>query len=70
MKLLAVVVAGRGLVPPGEPVVAADDEALLRGRAAFETLRVYAGRPFKLEEHVARILSSGERIGLPPFERG
>ena len=40
------------------------------GRAAFETLRVYAGRPFRLDEHVARILASGERIGLPPVESG
>ena len=70
MSLLALAVGGRGVVDPDEPVLCADDEALLRGRAAFETLRVYAGRPFKLEEHVARILSSGERIGLPPFERG
>ena len=28
---------GRGLVDPDEPVVHADDEAVLRGRAAFET---------------------------------
>ena len=49
MNLLAVAVAGRGLVPPDEPVLLADDEALLRGRAAFETLRVYGGRPFRLE---------------------
>ena len=44
MKLLAVAVAGRGLVDPAEPVFRADDEALLRGRAAFETIRVYGGR--------------------------
>jgi 4-amino-4-deoxychorismate lyase len=70
MTLLALAVGGRGVVDPDEPVLHADDEALLRGRAAFETLRVYAGRPFKLDEHVARILTSGERIGLPPVEPG
>ena len=43
MTLLALAVGGRGLVPPDEAVVAADDEGLLRGRAAFETLRVYGG---------------------------
>ncbi len=49
MTLLALAVSGRGLVDPRDPVVRADDEALLRGRAAFETLRVYGGRPFRLE---------------------
>ena len=48
MTLLAVAVAGRGLVDPAEPVFLADDEALLRGGAAFETMRVYGGRPFLL----------------------
>ena len=41
MTLLAVAVEGRGVVDPEEPVLRADDEALLRGRAAFETIRVY-----------------------------
>ena len=45
MTLLAVAVGGRGLVDPDEPVLRADDEALLRGRAAFETVRVYGGSP-------------------------
>jgi len=47
-----VAVAGRGLVTPDEPVLPADDEALLRGRAAFETLRVYGGVPFRIGDHV------------------
>ena len=65
MSLLAVAVGGRGLVDPTEPVLRADDEALLRGRAAFETLRVYAGRSFRLPEHLERLARSAERIGLP-----
>jgi branched-subunit amino acid aminotransferase/4-amino-4-deoxychorismate lyase len=64
--LLAVAVSGRGLVAPGEPVIAADDEGFTRGRAAFETMRVYGGRPFRFAEHVARLRSSAERIGLEP----
>jgi 4-amino-4-deoxychorismate lyase len=64
MTLLAVAVAGRGVVPTDEPVLQADDEALLRGRAAFETLRVYAGRPFRLAEHLARMQGSAERLGI------
>jgi 4-amino-4-deoxychorismate lyase len=68
VTLLALAVGGRGLVDPDEPVLHADDEALLRGRAAFETTRVYAGRPFKLREHLARLAGSAARIGLPPVD--
>jgi len=65
VTLLAAAVAGGGLVRPDEPVFAADDEALLRGGAAFETLRVYRGRPFLLERHLARLRSSAEALALP-----
>jgi 4-amino-4-deoxychorismate lyase len=63
--LLALAVGGRGLVDPEEPVLRADDDALLRGRAAFETLRVYGGSPFRLDDHIARLAASAERLGLP-----
>jgi 4-amino-4-deoxychorismate lyase len=68
VTLLALAVGGRGLVDPAEPVVRADDEAILRGRAAFETLRVYGGRPFRLREHLDRLAASASRIGLPPVD--
>lgn len=64
MTLLAVAVAGRGVVPADEPVLQADDEALLRGRAAFETLRIYRGRPFRLAEHLVRLRASAERLDI------
>ena len=66
MDVCAVAVAGRGLVDPREPVFAADDEALLRGRSVFETTRVYGGRPFLLDRHLARFAVSAARVGLPP----
>ena len=66
MDVCAVAVAGRGLVDPGEPVFAADDEALLRGRSVFETARVYSGRPFLLDRHLARFAVSAERLRLAP----
>lgn len=69
MTILALGVVGRGLVDPEEPVLHADDQGLQRGRAAFETLRVYAGRPFALDEHLNRLAASAERIGLPPVSR-
>jgi 4-amino-4-deoxychorismate lyase len=64
LSLLAVAVGGRGLVPVDEPVLLADDEALLRGRAAFETARVYGGRPFRLADHLARMRASSERLAI------
>jgi 4-amino-4-deoxychorismate lyase len=70
MTLLAVAVDGRGLVDPADPVFRADDEALLRGSAAFETLPVYGGRPFELERHLARLGSSLPTLALPPLEDG
>jgi 4-amino-4-deoxychorismate lyase len=65
--LLAVAVEGRGLVDLNEPVFDADDEALLRGSAAFETLRVYGGRPFMLERHLERMRVSIDGLALPPL---
>jgi 4-amino-4-deoxychorismate lyase len=61
---LAVAVLGRGVIDPQSPVIHADDPGLLRGLAAFETLRVYGGRPFALHEHLARLARSTERMGL------
>jgi 4-amino-4-deoxychorismate lyase len=68
MTLLALAVSGRGLVAPDDPAIRADDEALLRGRAAFETLRVYGGRPFRLGTHLERLEASAVAIGLPAVE--
>jgi 4-amino-4-deoxychorismate lyase len=65
VNVLSAAVSGRGLVRADEPVFRADDEALLRGRAAFETTRVYDGRPFLLDEHVERLHASAERLRLP-----
>jgi 4-amino-4-deoxychorismate lyase len=64
-RVLAAAVGGHGVVDPSAAVVAVDDEGFSRGRAAFETLRVYGGHPFRLMEHVARLVGSAERLGLP-----
>ncbi len=69
MTTLALAVLGRGLVDPAQPVLRADDEALLRGRAAFETTRVYGGKPFRLDAHLARLATSSARIDLPVPDR-
>jgi 4-amino-4-deoxychorismate lyase len=69
MTLLVLATSDRGLVEPTEPVVRADDEAVLRGRAAFETLRVYAGRPFRLQAHLDRLAASAASLELPAVDR-
>ena len=69
MTLLAVVQLGRGALPVDTPVLHADDEGLLRGRAVFETLRVYGGAPFRLDGHLDRLAASAVRVGLPAPDR-
>jgi branched-subunit amino acid aminotransferase/4-amino-4-deoxychorismate lyase len=64
VAVLALAVSGRGLVDPREPVIHVDDEAFMRGRGAFESLRVYGGRPFRLAEHLERLHASCARLGL------
>ena len=40
------------------------DEGLLRGDGVFEVIRIYAGRPFGLDEHVERMVRSAASIRL------
>jgi branched-subunit amino acid aminotransferase/4-amino-4-deoxychorismate lyase len=68
VTLIAVVVEGRGLVDPTEPVFRADDEAILRGAVAFETMRSYGGRPFLVDRHLARFRGSIAALALPPAD--
>src|SRR6476659_1032419 len=63
---LALAVLGRGVVDPAQPLLRADDEAVLRGRAAFETMRVYAGVPFRVDLHLRRLGESARVLELPP----
>ena len=63
-------ISGRGVVDPAEAVVACDDEGFARGRAAFETLRVYDGTPFRLAAHLDRLRGSADRLGLPQPDAG
>jgi 4-amino-4-deoxychorismate lyase len=70
VTLLAVAEVGRGPLDPNAPVLHADDEAVLRGRAVFETIRVYGGRPFRLDAHLGRLAASAARLGLPPVDAG
>jgi branched-chain amino acid aminotransferase len=64
VNVLALAVSGQGLVPPGEPVIHVNDEAFMRGRGAFESLRVYGGNPFRLDDHLLRLDVSCARLAV------
>jgi branched-chain amino acid aminotransferase len=53
------------LSPREEARIPISDEGLLRGDGAFEVIRLYAGRPYAHEEHLARLARSCEGIRLP-----
>ena len=45
-----------GVIGPVEDArIPVTDEGLLRGDGGFEVIRLYAGRPFALDEHLARL---------------
>jgi branched-chain amino acid aminotransferase len=48
-----------------EATIPATDEGLLRGDGVFEVIRVYDGRPFALEDHLARLERSAANLRLP-----
>jgi branched-chain amino acid aminotransferase len=52
------------IMPVAEATVPATDEGLLRGDGVFEVIRVYDGRPFALEEHLARLARSAANLRL------
>ena len=49
-------------VPMAEARVSALDAGLLLGAGLFETLRTYAGRPFRLGAHLSRLRASGQAL--------
>jgi 4-amino-4-deoxychorismate lyase len=61
-RVLAVVAAGPGVAPGVTPGLSPLDLALLRGEAAFETMRVYRGRPFRLGAHLVRLAHSAASL--------
>src|SRR5215216_3267098 len=52
-----------------EARIAAADDGLLRGDGVFEVIRLYAGRPYALGEHLDRMERSAAAIELP-LDRG
>jgi branched-chain amino acid aminotransferase len=56
---------------PDQATVSAYDRGFLYGDAVFEVFRTYGGRPFALDEHLARLRRSAERVFIPmPVDEG
>ena len=57
-----VVAVDGAILTPEQATVSVYDRGFLYGDAVFEVLRTYRGRPFALDEHLARLRRSAERI--------
>jgi branched-chain amino acid aminotransferase len=53
-------------VPPEGAVVSVYDRGFLYGDSVFEVVRTYGGKPFGLDEHVARLHTSAAKLGIVP----
>jgi branched-chain amino acid aminotransferase len=56
---------------PDQATVSAYDRGFLYGDAVFEVFRTYGGKPFAIDEHLARLRRSAERVFIPmPVDEG
>jgi len=56
------------IAPTAEATVPLKDDGLYRGDGAFEVIRLYAGKPFALADHLDRLVRSAAAIELT-FDR-
>ena len=54
--------------PTAEATISLKDDGLYRGDGAFEVIRLYDGRPFALDDHIARLERSAASLRLE-FDR-
>ena len=53
------------ITPTDETMIPLRDDGLYRGDGVFEVIRLYAGRPYALGDHLDRLERSGAAIDLP-----
>lgn len=53
------------IAPLADASIPVTDDGLLRGDGAFEVARLYGGRPYAWEDHLARLERSADRLQLP-----
>jgi branched-chain amino acid aminotransferase len=52
------------LVPRSQAKISVLDYGFLFGYGLYETIRAYSGRPFRLDNHIARLRYSAEKLGI------
>jgi branched-subunit amino acid aminotransferase/4-amino-4-deoxychorismate lyase len=52
------------IIPREDAVISIDDIGLLRGYSVFDSLRIYHGKPFLLNEHLRRLKISATALSL------
>jgi branched-chain amino acid aminotransferase len=57
------------ITPTAEATISLKDDGFYRGDGAFEVIRLYAGKPFALADHIDRLERSAATIELG-FDRG
>ncbi|NIA07490.1 MAG: branched-chain amino acid aminotransferase [Actinobacteria bacterium] len=53
------------LIPASEAKVSVFDGGFLHGAGLFETMRAYAGKVYRLDEHLDRLLNSANKLAIP-----
>jgi branched-chain amino acid aminotransferase len=53
------------IMPAAEATIPVTDEGLIRGDGVFEVIRVYDGRPYAFDAHLARLSRSAANLRLP-----
>lgn len=68
MEPRVLAVLGRGVIPFDTPLLRADDLGATRGDGVFETAHVRGGEAWLLDQHLARMRTSADRLHLelPP----
>ncbi len=57
-------------VPADNAVIPVDDLAVLRGIGICDIMRTFQGKPYFVDEHIDRLMASGNQIGLAlPWSR-
>jgi len=52
-------------LPLEEATVSIEDRGFQFGDGVYEVIRVYGGRPFRLDEHLSRLAQSAQALSLP-----
>jgi len=53
------------LIPRSRAKISVLDYGFLFGFGLYETIRAYQGKPFRLDNHIARMRYSAEKLGIP-----